>query len=289
MASSYTLPGLPCSLPTYLIPENINLESVASKAIEILGDLRRENFLDDAIWRDSFAMTGTLRTFYSATSVFEAWTETSKTHNPGHFVVAAHPKVMRPPNSAWIDVMFNFETRGQPSTLCSGFLSVVPTEGGVWKIWMLRTILEQLKSQPSVDVLEPVYSSHPNSSTDSTVQASGKNCDTHGNGGNSLNNVNEANENNVVKEAVKKVKENLRDGSLPASTESHFDCVVVGGGQAGLSTGGRLKALGVSYVILEKHARVGDSWGTRYDSTKCRPPLSVLMHHFQVTTLIMWT
>lgn len=50
---------------------------------------------------------------------------------------------------------------------------------------------------------------------------------------------------------------------------THFDCVVIGGGQAGLAMGGRLKAMGMSYVVLEKHANVGDNWKTRYGSARC--------------------
>jgi lactate dehydrogenase-like 2-hydroxyacid dehydrogenase len=52
--------------------------------------------------------------------------------------------------------------------------------------------------------------------------------------------------------------------------ESHFDCVVIGAGQAGLGVAGRLKALGVSCVVLEKYAEVGDNWKMRYDSCKCK-------------------
>jgi hypothetical protein len=272
MAKLYTLPSLPCALPRSPIPENVDLDSVANQVVQLLGNLREEDFLKDAIWRDSFALTGTLRTFYSASSVLEAWTETSKTHNPDHFVITGVPRVLRPPNSAWIDVMFTFETSGQPSTLCSGFISVVPTEDGVWKIWILRTILEQLKSQPSVDLLEPVSDVEPDSSSNGTAGANGTNGDAHTNDDNSPHDVNgssKTNGNNGVNGAKTATEENLKNTLSSTSKRKHFDCVVVGGGQAGLGTGGRLKALGVSYVILEKHMRVGDSWGTRYDSTKC--------------------
>jgi hypothetical protein len=49
-----------------------------------------------------------------------------------------------------------------------------------------------------------------------------------------------------------------------------FDCVIVGGGQTGLSIGGRLKALGVKYVVLEKNLEVGGNWRKRYEYCKCR-------------------
>ena len=51
---------------------------------------------------------------------------------------------------------------------------------------------------------------------------------------------------------------------------SHFDCVVVGAGLSGLSVAGRLEALGLSYVVLEKYPEVGDNWRMRYDSAKCK-------------------
>lgn len=47
-----------------------------------------------------------------------------------------------------------------------------------------------------------------------------------------------------------------------------WDCVVVGGGQAGLSVAARLQSQRVSYVVLEKNPHVGDNWKLRYQSTK---------------------
>ena len=45
-----------------------------------------------------------------------------------------------------------------------------------------------------------------------------------------------------------------------------YDAVVVGAGQAGLSTAGRLGSLGMKYVLLEKKDRVGFGWYGKYDS-----------------------
>lgn len=50
--------------------------------------------------------------------------------------------------------------------------------------------------------------------------------------------------------------------------DSYFECVVVGAGYAGLCLGGRLKALGVKYVMLEKNSGVGDNWTNRYESAR---------------------
>ena len=40
--------------------------------------------------------------------------------------------------------------------------------------------------------------------------------------------------------------------------------LVVGGGQSGLEIAARLKLLGVSTLVCEKQARVGDQWRHRY-------------------------
>ncbi len=44
--------------------------------------------------------------------------------------------------------------------------------------------------------------------------------------------------------------------------------VVIGGGQAGLAVGYNLARAGRPFVILEAHARVGDSWRMRWDSLR---------------------
>jgi putative flavoprotein involved in K+ transport len=48
--------------------------------------------------------------------------------------------------------------------------------------------------------------------------------------------------------------------------------VVIGGGQAGLSVGYCLARHGLSFVILEANARVGDSWRKRWDSLRLFTP-----------------
>ena len=48
--------------------------------------------------------------------------------------------------------------------------------------------------------------------------------------------------------------------------------VVIGAGQAGLSVGYHLKRLGISFVILDAHRRVGDPWRKRWDSLRLFTP-----------------
>jgi putative flavoprotein involved in K+ transport len=65
------------------------------------------------------------------------------------------------------------------------------------------------------------------------------------------------------------------NGVPPAShapQAERFDVIVIGGGQAGLSVGYHLARRGLSFVILEGHPRVGDSWRRRWDSLRLFTP-----------------
>jgi thioredoxin reductase len=215
-----SLVDYPVSLPTRSIPPDTDASAVAKEFVFNINSLEEHHFVNDAIWRDTFALTGTLRTFYSASSIATAWKETSTRAKVGPFAIKPDSaNVVRIGESAsWLQVEFSFETNGTPSTACSGYLSLVPDEQGGWQIWLLRTVLEQLKGQGDVNVLEAV-----------------------------------------------KTNGTLTNGHVEPT---NFDCVVIGGGQAGLSAGGRMKALGISYVIIDKNPEVGDSWKRRYNSAR---------------------
>ena len=63
--------------------------------------------------------------------------------------------------------------------------------------------------------------------------------------------------------------DDLRPGPVQVYHPDRLDCVVVGGGVAGLGMAGRLKAIGLSYAVIDEHASVGDVWAkARYDSVK---------------------
>lgn len=47
-----------------------------------------------------------------------------------------------------------------------------------------------------------------------------------------------------------------------------MDVVVIGAGAAGLIVGRRLQERGARFVLLDEHARIGDSWRERYDSLR---------------------
>ena len=61
-----------------------------------------------------------------------------------------------------------------------------------------------------------------------------------------------------------------RSGAAP-DPERH-PVIVIGAGQAGLSVGYHLARCGIPFVILDAHARIGDSWRNRWDSLRLFTP-----------------
>ena len=55
-------------------------------------------------------------------------------------------------------------------------------------------------------------------------------------------------------------------------TIQRLETVIIGGGQAGLAVGHHLRKLERSFVILDAHARVGDTWRGRWDSMRLFTP-----------------
>lgn len=151
------LAAFPCSLPTAPIPEDIDATAVASEFQSELDHTTAENFTEDAVWKDVYALTGTLRSFFSSSSISQALKKTSERAQVHSFIL--DPKSVRvsrlPGGTSWVEARYSFETTASPPTICSAIISLTPVDGGKWKIWTMRTILEQLKSQPNVDELQP--------------------------------------------------------------------------------------------------------------------------------------
>ena len=55
-------------------------------------------------------------------------------------------------------------------------------------------------------------------------------------------------------------------------TSEHIETVIIGAGQAGLSTGYHLQRRGRPFVILEANARVGDRWRRHWDTLRLYSP-----------------
>ncbi|EEP75592.1 predicted protein [Uncinocarpus reesii 1704] len=216
---------LPGGLPLAHLPPDVNPETVALEYITCLQSLKADDFTEDALWRDTFAFTGTVRTFHTPANIETAWNDVAQTHKPSDFaLIPGSARIMHlSARSSWVEARFTFKTNGTPQENGSGFISIIPGNSGRWKIWLLRTILEGIDGLPDVDVLKPV--------------------------------------------------ESVPNGHLNGVEEpTDYECVIVGAGQAGLALGGRLKALGVRYLIVDKNATIGDNWLLRYESAKSHLP-----------------
>ncbi|KAF5706030.1 dimethylaniline monooxygenase (n-oxide forming) [Fusarium mundagurra] len=236
---------LPGNLPQAKVPPSTNLEAAVDQVLKSFPHLEKRHFTPDAIWRDTYALTGTIRTFYFDEAVAAEWSALSNSHGVSSVsLVPGSAKVLSLEGGVeWVDCKFIFHTT-TPATECSGMLSLVPSQDGSWKIWVLRTILEQLSNQGNVDSMEP---------TSVLLKGNG----AIGNHSSSSDTSNQ---------------DDSPNGTANCTTDDqghhYYGAVVIGGGQSGLSTGGRLQALGVSYVIVEKNAQVGDAWGLRYESAR---------------------
>ncbi|KAA6408835.1 MAG: dimethylaniline monooxygenase (N-oxide forming) [Lasallia pustulata] len=309
-ASISTLPG---SLPVAHVADDVDAAAVAAPFMMRLESLNADDMTHDALWRDSLALTGTFRTFYSAAVIQAAWKDRASRNHPVGFTLNPHSaRIARHgPKTSWVEASFVFETQGPLPTKCSGFLSLVPDGKGVWKIWVLCTILEQLKGYGNPDVLTPRaevatgtsngvigyvgsaaemangaangVNRHPKPAADTTsgpssgVNGYAVNGTSHGtaNGVASVNghtkpaaDTTNGHSRGVNGHEVNGTSHGTANGINGHAEPKHFDCVVVGAGQAGLSTAGRLKAMGVSCVVLDRNSRVGDNWMLRYDSVK---------------------
>lgn len=206
-------------------------DATALSLVESLSTLNESLLTETPLWRDTFALTGSLRSFYTPAKIIEVWKSTCATRQCQEFSFT--PGQTRPVQigpSQWIDVQFTFNLRATPPARCRGVLSLISDSQGTWKIWMIRTVLDDLEGEQSVDKITWIDSKEHISDKTSRVNGAKQSPEIH-------------------------------------------NCVIVGGGQAGLSTAGRLQALGItSYILLERNRKIGDSWMHRYDSTKLHTP-----------------
>lgn len=222
--AAFPIEKLPGSLPKATIAEDIDHAAISSSCIDQLNQFSMESFTGDIMWRDLLAMTGTFRTFNGAETIKVVWKELADRHHPCHFTpMPGTSKIVRLPtnNCSWIQARYSFETSGTPPTLCSGHIGIVP-ESSRWKIWLLTTILEEIKGFPNPDFIDPKTTAEKSP----RMRRVSKKCD--------------------------------------------YECIIVGAGFAGLCLGARLKAIGVSYLMLERNPSIGDNWTNRYDSARCK-------------------
>ncbi|KAJ3492576.1 hypothetical protein NLJ89_g11205 [Agrocybe chaxingu] len=208
----------------------------------------------DAWWRDLLVLTWDMRTF-SGLEKIRAFLEACLPRAEMHDVHLREGSAFYQtpfPDVAWISLIFDFKVReGREEGVGMGIVRLVPVprSGGQdgefdWKAHTVFTNLESLSAFPWH--FGPLRNSQPN----------------HG------------------KWAAQRGREALfadADADLDAPPRPYPNgspqVLVIGGGQSGLDIAARLKALGVSTLIVEKNAHIGDNWRSRYDALCLHDPV----------------
>ncbi|MDA9521765.1 monooxygenase [Bradyrhizobium sp. CCBAU 11434] len=186
-------------------------------------------FLADCFWRDVLALSWNLQTLAGRDGIVRALAALSLNAAPRSFKIApnrAAPRWVTRAGTNTIETIFSFETAlGRGS----GVLRLVPdiADGDRLKAWTLLTALEELKGFE-----EQLGTSRPR----------GQAYSRDFRGPNWLDQRN-ASRDYADREPV---------------------ALVVGGGQAGLAIAARLKQLQIDTLIVDRGARIGDTWRKRY-------------------------
>ncbi|KAK4554762.1 hypothetical protein LTR86_008264 [Recurvomyces mirabilis] len=222
---------VPGSLPQESNPDDFDLSDVADIAIAKLNDIQLDHFTENAIWRDLLSFTGTYRTLYSQAKVADTLSRLSTQKWRSRFerkVGPAH-KPRAAGNFGVSWVDVDLSFSLNIDGLAGEGSAIASVAHSQDGEWRIWMLRTWLECfKGHGDPDTPIMSSQMTNGTNGTSEA------TH-------------------------------NGHTETSI---YDAIVVGGGQAGLSTAGRLKAIGVSYLLIESRPEIGDVWNTRYESLR---------------------
>ena len=186
-------------------------------------------FLADGLWRDVLAFTWTIQTMAGRRAIAAMLQETLARTQPRQFHISSKrtpPRWVTRAGTEAIEVLFDFETAFGPA---NGVVRLVPDPQAPSQLraWTLNTNLHELRGHEE----EFKRRAPPDSTRDFGA-------------------------------------ENWSDRLARTRAYADHDptVIVVGGGQAGLAIAARLHQLGIDTLIVDRHARVGDNWRTRYHS-----------------------
>ncbi len=183
-------------------------------------------FAEDCHWRDILAFTWDLRTASGAAAIAERMAEAGARMAPRGIALAARRTPPRRVVRAGVDAIEAIFAFETSVGPCNGVVRLV-SEGGEQRAWTLLTALDEIRGHED--------------------PANGKrwqNVDWKRNFGG----------------------ENWLDRRRRAQAYADHDpaVLVVGAAQAGLTIAARLSLLGVDTLVVDREARIGDSWRRRY-------------------------
>lgn len=220
----------PATLPVANISDDVDHLTIATEGLARLSSLKEDDLANNAIWRDQLALTGTLRTFFSPKLLAETWELLAGKHKPGHFEIHRDTSHVARFGPENSWVEARFDFRIDGPRPSRCSGAIGLVPSEDESSWKIW-LLCTLLERP--DGFPDVDDLRP---PDSSATSNGTH-DGHKNNG--------------------------------SMTPESVECAVIGGGVAGLTMAGRLQSLGLSYVVIEKHPRVGDTWvKDRYESVK---------------------
>jgi thioredoxin reductase len=183
-------------------------------------------FADECHWRDIIAFTWDLRTASGADSIAERMAASQTSVAPHGFALAAGRTPPRRVGRAGVDAIEAIFTFETSVGPCTGVVRLV-SDGGEYRAWTLMTMLDEIRG-------------HEDPANGTRWQ----NVDWKRNFGG----------------------ENWLDRRKRAQAYADHDpaVLVVGAAQAGLSISARLTLLSVDTLVVDREARIGDSWRRRY-------------------------
>jgi cation diffusion facilitator CzcD-associated flavoprotein CzcO len=185
-------------------------------------------FVEDGWWRDILSFTWSHRTFHGPAAIADGFTATLGKVRPSGFAPAADRTPPRLVKRSGRRVVEAFFRFDTAVGVGHGFVRILVDEPGQ-RAWIALTTLHELTG------FEERIGDRRPSGVEWSQNFTGDNW------------------------ADTRRKEQ-------AYTDRDPEVLVVGGGQAGLILGARLRQIGVDALVVEKYDRIGDNWRRRYHS-----------------------
>ncbi|PNS16688.1 hypothetical protein CAC42_4652 [Sphaceloma murrayae] len=160
-AKGVSFDQVPGELPKANVPNDVDIHRLSGETVARLATLSEDDLTECAVWRDFLSLTDYFRTLSSAKTIGNSYSKLAAERHAGEFKpLEKYNSTIRLGNTvSWIDIGFAFKTHGKLTGNNAGVASVVPDRGHPlgWKIWMLRTWLENFEGHGHPDEYQPSF------------------------------------------------------------------------------------------------------------------------------------